>query len=83
MCWRYYIILSDFKDVFLAIEIQNKYKSVAGLKLKISKTEALYFAKAFEPVRKIHEIKCSIEGETKCLCIYIGHNMKAWNKKSG
>ena len=75
------LFLSHFKDVLSAIELLNKYESVAGLKLNISKTEALYFAKDFDTVKEILGIKCIIEGETKCLGIYIVHNMEACNEK--
>ena len=75
------LFLSNFKDVLSAIELLNKYESVAGLKLNISKTEALFFAEDFDTVQEIHGIKCIIEGETKCLCIYIGHNMEACDEK--
>ena len=75
------LFLSNFKDVLLAIELLYKYESVARLKVNISKTEALNFAEDFDTVQEIHGIKCIIAGETKCLGIYIGHNMEACNEK--
>ena len=75
------LFLSNFKDVLLAIELLNKYVSVAGLKLNISKTEALYFAEDFDTVQEIHGIKCIIEGAAKCVGIYVGHNMEACYEK--
>ncbi len=73
------LFFDDLNEIEKALEIINKFSTVAGTKLNMEKTEALYLGPNSEDVDYVSGIKCT-KDVVRCLGIYVGHNQKLCNK---
>ena len=74
------LFLKNEAEVFKAIHILKEFQLVAGLKLNVAKTEALYLGDNFQDIMFVAGIQCVTHGSVRCLGIHVGHDQTNCDK---